>query len=489
MLSKRLFLCSSVAILCSGVSAYALTAEQAWADLQAMAAKNGSEVKAATEVKNDGTMTLNGVTAGPAGQPARVTIAEVVIEEQADGSVVFLPDDIKIEKSDTTTASIAEDALAVRVFKDAGGLGYGVTADRLSISFDDNQGTAETAVRNAGTFNFEGLVANYGRAVDAITFGIDASRVVYDLANASPAAGMDSVSTSDTANLSMTGKISVPEGIDISALDDDATFADAVNRGLALTATMTNGPSNGTMTDKGTAAPFSATFAGEGGATNIVADKSRLLFDASVPGMKLEITPPGMPMPLPVSMDSMSMTYEMPISAPEGGAYQLKLGLSNLVVSEAIWGMFDPGAALPRDAATLDIDISGQAKLDLLGMAAAEKAGTPPPMPEPISLDVKALGLKLAGAALSGNGAFTFDNSMLAMGGPPMPIGTANLRLEGGNKLIDGLIATGLLKEEDAMGARMMMAMFGKSEGDDILTSQIEAKEGGAIFVNGQQVQ
>jgi hypothetical protein len=31
--------------------------------------------------------------------------------------------------------------------------------------------------------------------------------------------------------------------------------------------------------------------------------------------------------------------------------------------------------------------------------------------------------------------------------------------------------------------------MFGKPEGEDVLTSKIEAKEGGAIFVNGQRIQ
>jgi hypothetical protein len=40
------------------------------------------------------------------------------------------------------------------------------------------------------------------------------------------------------------------------------------------------------------------------------------------------------------------------------------------------------------------------------------------------------------------------------------------------------------------MGARMMMGMFmAPGAGPDELTSKIEAKEGFAIFVNGQQIQ
>jgi hypothetical protein len=72
----------------------------------------------------------------------------------------------------------------------------------------------------------------------------------------------------------------------------------------------------------------------------------------------------------------------------------------------------------------------------------------------------------------------------------PMPLGEANVTVTGANALIDGLIATGLVAEEDAMGARMMMGMFmTPGANPDELTSKIEAKEGFAIFVNGQQIQ
>ncbi len=71
-----------------------------------------------------------------------------------------------------------------------------------------------------------------------------------------------------------------------------------------------------------------------------------------------------------------------------------------------------------------------------------------------------------------------------------MPLGSADVSVSGANALIDGLIATGLITEDDAMGARMMMGMFMVPGAEpDSLTSKIEAKEGFAIFVNGQQIQ
>ena len=91
--------------------------------------------------------------------------------------------------------------------------------------------------------------------------------------------------------------------------------------------------------------------------------------------------------------------------------------------------------------------------------------------------------LALRAMTLPATGAFTFDNSM----GIPMPLGEANVTVTGANALIDGLIATGLISEDDAMGARMMMGMFMvPGANPDELTSKIEAKEGMQILVNGQ---
>ena len=86
-------------------------------------------------------------------------------------------------------------------------------------------------------------------------------------------------------------------------------------------------------------------------------------------------------------------------------------------------------------------------------------------------------------AGVAGTGAVSVDNSM----GIPMPCGEAKVSVTGANALIDGLIKTGLLSEDDAMGARMMMGMFFVPGANaDELTSKIEAKEGMQILVNGQ---
>ena len=205
---------------------------------------------------------------------------------------------------------------------------------------------------------------------------------------------------------------------------------------------------------------------------------------SSAAGLDIESAAGLTPVPVKVTSGPMQFGLTAPVIATEAaGDYGFLLKLSQFSVNEEAWAMVDPQGALKHDAAEIAIDISGKAKIDLPAVMMAEETGTTPPVPAPESLNITELGLKVAGAALAGTGAFTFDNSM----GIPMPLGEANVTVTGANALIDGLIKTGLLSEDDAMGARMMMGMFMVPGANaDELTSKIEAKEGMQILVNGQ---
>jgi hypothetical protein len=115
-------------------------------------------------------------------------------------------------------------------------------------------------------------------------------------------------------------------------------------------------------------------------------------------------------------------------------------------------------------------------------------SGAPPGALE--SLDIPALQLTIGGAELTGNGSLTFDNTDLTtFQGMPAPTGVINLALSGGNGLLDKLIALGLVPEDQAMGARMMMGMFARPGTEpDTLTSTLEFKDKG-FFANGMQLQ
>ena len=55
---------------------------------------------------------------------------------------------------------------------------------------------------------------------------------------------------------------------------------------------------------------------------------------------------------------------------------------------------------------------------------------------------------------------------------------------------MDKLVAMGLLPQDQAMGARMMLGLFARpGEGEDTLVSKIEVSGDGAISANGQRLQ
>jgi hypothetical protein len=106
------------------------------------------------------------------------------------------------------------------------------------------------------------------------------------------------------------------------------------------------------------------------------------------------------------------------------------------------------------------------------------------------ALDITEVKASVAGAELTGAGAFTFDNTDLAtFGGMPAPTGKLDLKLVGGNGLLAKLVTMGMLTQDDASGFQMMASMFANTAADkDEMTSSIEFKDKG-LYANGQKLQ
>ena len=161
----------------------------------------------------------------------------------------------------------------------------------------------------------------------------------------------------------------------------------------------------------------------------------------------------------------------------------MKVSLVGLSLSDQIWSMLDPTAQLSHGPATLIVDLTGTGK-PLVDLFSAAAAASPVPPVQIDSLNVNKLQLTAAGAELTGAGALTFDNAM----GMPMPLGAIDLKLSGANKLMDGLVAMGVMPQDQVMFAKMMMGMYAVPAGEDLFTSKIEFKEGGQILANGQPI-
>ncbi|MBT8408047.1 MAG: DUF2125 domain-containing protein, partial [Alphaproteobacteria bacterium] len=123
--------------------------------------------------------------------------------------------------------------------------------------------------------------------------------------------------------------------------------------------------------------------------------------------------------------------------------------------------------------------------IDITDPEALEAMEESPEIPGEIeSLNLTRLLVTAGGAELNGTGAFTFSD-----GPVPMPEGSATFNLIGANGLMDKLVAMGLMPEDQAMGARMMLGIFARpGNGADTLTSVIEVNPDGSVLANGQRI-
>ncbi|MGQ0567826.1 MAG: DUF2125 domain-containing protein [Gemmobacter sp.] len=267
--------------------------------------------------------------------------------------------------------------------------------------------------------------------------------------------------------------------------------AEAVAAGLAMDFGVTYGAVAYAVDLVESGSPTAIKGKSDGGALGFVLDKAKMAFKGG--GKGVQIVASGAEIPFPevmIAYAESAFDVSLPVTkGPETQNFTMVAKLIGATVSEDIWALVDPAATIPRDPATVIVDTRGTARLDIdLMDETAMNSGAPPG--ELRSLDIPALQLTIGGAEFTGNGALTFDNTDLTtFQGMPAPTGKIDLRLAGGNGLLDKLIALGIVPEEQAMGARMMMGMFARpGDGPDTLTSTLEFKDKG-FFANGMQLQ
>lgn len=290
---------------------------------------------------------------------------------------------------------------------------------------------------------------------------------------------MDGITYSGTGALPLTVNPDDPADIFRSGFDVDGTFS------------YSSGTTAANFTDAGEASSFSSS--SEGGELNMTINGTNWAYDYLVRGLDMNVAGGEIPFPVALKAGEFGGKIGFPVAKTDDPQdVSLGMTLADFEMNDMIWQIFDPGAQLPRDPATIRLDLTGKAKMlfDLFDPEQAEMLEDADMPAELYELTLNTLMVKAVGAMLTGNGAFTFDNSDLeTFDGFPRPIGEINAELTGANGLIDKLIAMGLLPEQEAMGFRMMMSMFTVATGDDQMKSKIEINEQGHILANGQRIQ
>jgi len=485
-----------------------VTAEQVWSDWRGYMADAGYAVKATEERVGD-TLSITDLAMTldipEDSSTVTMTMGEFSFADNGDGTVsIVLPSDLPIGVSvggdDSEEADIglnyATKGLSINVSGDPQDMTYTYSAASAGLALTElvvegepvdmaEFGTVEMTIANiAGSTRMQ--VDELRRSVQKVTTGA----VSYLVDVNEPEGGDGHVLLRGGADgMDIRADVSLPEDMDPEQLDRMLAAGFAVDGSIAIE----GGNSSFDFEDGDDVAQGSSSTSGS--SLRVAMDDGRLAYAGDVSDLDVSMAGGDLPFPVDVAMQQAGFNVEMPISSGEEERdFALGLTLRGFTMSDMLWGIFDPGGQLPRDPATVAFDITGAARLlvDLLDPEQMQKASSGETMPAEITrLEINDIQVSAAGASLTGAGGFTFDNTDLeTFQGVPAPSGEVNLKLVGGNALLDKLVGMGLVPEDEASGMRMMMGLFAvPAEGEDTLTSKIEVKDNGQVLANGQRIQ
>lgn len=482
-----------VALVATNTALADVTPEEVWQNWQDFYASSGSTITTASAEREGDTLVVRDFKAAvdtPANK-SETAIAEIRLRDMGDGSVeVTMSDEAAFTSSSPAidgapangaTGIIKMPEMVGTVSGTAGEMAYTFTAPSLEVVLEPTEDG-----KPAGKV---GVLLSDTTSSYQLTGPTEAKILDGSFEAASAAINLEVKEETNTLVGSMnTADISGKMTGNFAGMEEDET-ANAFAKGFAIDMSLAYGALNYDFDITDESGPAKLTGGSEGGSFQVAMDAARMLFAGGGKNVTASFSGAQLPFPeVKLSYAESGFNLTMPVSkadTPQDFSFLAKI--IDLQVSDEIWGMFDPTGALPHDPATIVIDTAGKALLKSDLMTSAEGA---PPDAELHALEVKDLQARIAGAELTGKGAFTFDNSdLVTFEGMPFPTGTLDLKLVGGNTLLDKLVAMGLLSEDDAMGTRMMIAMFANpGAGTDELTSVLEFKDK-HFYANGQQLQ
>ncbi len=513
--TKQLLASSALATLALAVPASAdVTPQQVWDELGAYLAGFGYTVTG-TETADGDTLTISdfAMRMDMPEEDGNLTLAadEIVLTDLGDGSVSVtfpesMPVTMAVDPADGEAVDVRLDytqtALDFIVSGTPEEMVYDYTAQSMGLALSELVVEGEPVSRDMARFDIamsglEGTSTMATGEMRKFAQDMTIAELRYDVAFSEPEPEAGEPGAGDAGmgrfsgrmeDLSFEGATTLP--IEMVPGDTVAMFESGV-------------AGEGVFAHSGGSMAFAVTEAGQtttGETSTASAEISVALsgdavtYEVQAMEMALTMSSPDLPFPVAAQMAENSFNMTIPLAkaeTPQDVALGLTLG--GFTMSDMLWNIFDPKETLPRDPATVSVDLVGTVTpfinlFDPEAMATLEETGGVPG--ELNSLTLRDLTVEAVGTSLDGSGDFTFDNNDLTTyDGMPAPSGTVTLMLDGGNALIDRLIEMGLLAQQDAMGARMMMSMFAvPGTGEDSLTSTIEVKGNGQILANGQRI-
>ena len=477
-----------------------VSALQVWDSWRSYAESIGQTIRVGSQEVSGDALILRDVTSSMDFPDGRVsgTLEFLEFRERGDGTVAVtmapdFPFSISIDPGEGETADLAmifrQTGSSIIASGDDGDISFDYLAAQFSFELDmlvvDGQ-EIDATVR----FEIDGIDGQYAlmpgeNSTYSSQFAAENAR--FEVSFTDPEDGGRLEMSGSIADLRGTSNATIPD--DFDPTNPAAIFGGSVD----VQAAFSNGPSSYVANLENGAESFSLSTSADSSSLEFSILDGTINYGGEVTGVSYTIRSPQIPLPeVTLAISEMAFRLLMPLTrSDEPKDFGFLMKIVGLEISEMIWNMFDPAQVMPRDPATIVIDISGQMNwlVDITDLEqTAVFSGDVPA--EVRSITINDITLSAAGAEITGVGEFTFDNSDLeTFGGVPAPTGLFEMRLVGLNGLLDRLIQMGILPAEQAIGARMMMGLFARpADGVDTMTSTIEVTSDGSVFANGQQI-
>jgi hypothetical protein len=478
-------------VLLLAAPALALTPQELWSAWQVQAADFGVTLSAEVEPGAEGSLTLRNFTRSVDGGPvepmsADAPVEEVVLRPSEGGAVLIdlgLPERGILPGGDGEVW-LEHEGLAITARDAREGIDYEIAADALRIAplGPESQRTAQDLAFEVSNLRL-GVPGQVGpdRTVEA-SLSLDGFAYVTDIPDPYGLGSRQSGRVQGT--MALTGSLTLPEGITLATMDQ-MSFAQALAGGFAVRVGLETGAGRQETSTTGFPFSYTSTSTNEPGTGSLSFDRSGFVLTGAYEGGTVTVISPDLPVPsLDLSYGPIRAELRVP-GGPEVAEARYLFSIESLTAGEGAWAMVDPEGLLPREPASLLIDLAGRTAIDFAAMAVAAEMGTPPPVPVVESLEVRAVELAAAGVRAAGTGSFTFDNSS----GVPMPLGSGTARVEGLDRLLDTAGTLGWLSPEQVQQARFALAAFFRpGAAPDTRETSFEFREGGALLVNGLPV-
>lgn len=491
-----------VAALLTATGAMAdVSAQQVWDDWSSNFDLYGTDaVTVGSENFAGGTLTVTDLTFSmddPSGAVVTGTIGEISLAENGDGTVT-----ITMTPETSITVDNPREGLEMEVglrmqdvvivaSGDATTINYEMTAGAYQISLDRIVGDGEV-IPAVASFVMSDISGNYSSTqgnLRSLAYDMSVGNIGMVVNFANPDNAEENFSfEGDIAGMDIVLNMAIPNDFDPNA--PETMFVN----GFSIDGAYSLGASTYNMVFNDRYDAFSADVAVGSGQLGFAFDMSGFAYDVTTTDLAMNLQTSEFPFPIAVSAAEYGIGVQMPLARTDAPApFRMGVNIIDLAINDEIWGLADPSGVLPRTPATITGDITGTAKLffDILDPAQADQFADADIPGELHTLNMSNLLISFAGAEVTGEAAFTVDNSTPSPGlGLPMkPVGAVTINASGINGLLNNFVQMGLIGQGEVSQAQLMMGLFAQSTGEDSISTSLEINDEGHVLANGQRIQ